>query len=141
MGYGFPHRPHRELSRSLKMFGRHPHEHHKEAQRVASPSFCKDFHQLLSIGSECLLPGIIRVIRSLVQSQFLHLVAELDGSLQSQSGTGGDPVQECLTTGFVDEGLNILNFALKGKRLRIRALASSPTVIGDDREVWRKPGC
>src|SRR5439155_22632413 len=91
--------------------------------------------------SECLLPGIIRVIRSLVQSQFLNLVAELDGSLQSQSGTRGDPVQERPTTDFVDEGLNIFNFALKGKRLRIRALASSPTVIGDDREVWRKQGC
>jgi hypothetical protein len=65
------------------MVGRHSYEHHKEAQRVTPPSFCKDFCKLLSIGSECLLSGIIRVIRSLVQSQFLHLMAKLDGSLQS----------------------------------------------------------
>jgi len=68
-------------------------------------------------------------------------VAKLDGSLQSQSGAGGDSVQVCLTAGFVNEGLNILNFAFKGERLRIRALASSPPIIGDDREVWRKFVC
>src|SRR5260370_20919229 len=105
---------------------------------MARAALCKHFRQLLSVSLPCEPRSLIRVIGGLVHGQFLHLVTEFDGCLHGKSCAGGDTEHECRSTRFGDEGFDVFNLTLNGIRLRICALASSPTIIVKHSEVLRK---
>src|SRR5260370_5488825 len=136
--YRFEHWPHGMLAHPWNMISGHPHQHHKERHSVASTVCCKQFLKLLSVIHPCESRSVIRIVWCLVHGQFLHLVTELDGCLHGKSCAGGDTEHGCLTTRYVDEGFDVFNFTLNGIRLRISALASSPTIIFKHGEVLRQ---
>ena len=136
--YRFPHRPHWMLAHPIKLVGGHPQQHHKEPYRIASATCRKQF---LELPSE-FLPGlagiVVVVVGRLVHREFLDLVTELDCCLHRQCRAGGDTEHERRSTRFVDEGFDVFNFTLNRIRLRISAVASSPTIIVEHGEVLRQ---
>ena len=78
------------LAHRSKVLRRHPHQQHKERERIATATICQHFRKLFSVS----LPGspgsLIIIVGSLVHGQFLDLLTELDGCLHSKRCAGGD---------------------------------------------------
>ncbi len=123
------------LPHPVQVLGRHPCQHHKESQGVAPATLRQHVRKLLSVGLPCLPGSLIIIVWGLVHGQFLDLVTQLDSRLHGKSCAGGDPEQERRATHLVDEGVDVFNFPLHGIRLCIRAVASSPAIIVQHREV------
>src|SRR6266705_2239748 len=129
--------PHWQASHCLNLLIRHTHRSDEQGDGIAAASRPQQLLERPVILSGCFACTVVQSVRRFVDCCLFDLLAQLDGGLKHNRGTGRMPVE---TYWFADcsyQPLDIFNLPLGRVWCRVGTVTASSPVVANDGELGR----